>query len=820
MWAWLCAAAMGGEGGLVPGMASTPDQGWAGLDGGSGNETGSGLLAPEQDGGSVRAGEKGDGQGGLGRERDSGTEDEQGGQTEGAQEGRAEGVTTAGLRHEASAVGGAARPELVVQGKVLARGTRQPLAGASVRIGAGEGTETAADGSFTLAVTPGTHPLRVQCPGYQPLSQPLVVSPGGAPLIVRLEPRTSGERYETVVTAAPAEASEIPLRQEELTHTAGSLGDPFRVIESLPGVAQTTWPLPFYAIRGANPGDTGFFIDGVRVPALFHFALGPSVINPFFLDKLDFYPGGYPIDYGRYISGIVSAETAAPATDRLHVSADVRLFDAGGIAAMPFDNGKGTIAVAGRYSYTGLILSAFSSDYSVNYWDYQVRIEHTLGPGKLTLFAFGSGDHLDEASSCDQTTNCYGFLGEPNAIAPGLANLSFHRLQLRWAGALAGGRLTLAVVGGEDDSTISITSLFALPVGSRSYSVAPRIGEQWKLASWADLEVGADSEFQVFRPTSLVSLAGGFLAANYGRDLFHNRDAASSGVYAGMTFRVGERLQISPGLRYDGYFEQDASAYAPSPRLLVRLRVGPHDWLKVSAGEFSEMPSLPIGVPGFESFGLGSYGLQRSRQVSVGLESALEDRLGLDLNLDTSLFYQRLHVSDLRDTLIPDPEAPDLIEMREGDAYGFELMLRRPMKHQLYGWLAYTLSWSFRVIDGFIAPSDWDERHILNLVVGYRLPARYSLSARFHYNSGRPYPLYDERTQTVVGYTQLAAFPQLDLRVDKRFIFDNFVLEAYLELVNATMSREEYDVKLDNNGSLAESSYRLVLPSLGVHIEW
>lgn len=723
----------------------------------------------------------------------------------------------AGAPEVAAAPSQAGPVAVTLAGKVLARGTRQPLPGAMVHVGSGEGVETAGDGSFTIEVAPGDHPLRVQCPGYEPLTRKITVVAGGQPIVVRLEPRVVGERYETVVTAAPEQAPEIPLRKEELIHTAGSLGDPFRVVESLPGVAQTTWPLPFYAIRGANPGNTGFFIDGVRAPALFHFALGPSVVHPFFIDKLDFYPGGYPVEYGRYVSGIVSAETAAPATDRLHVSADLRLFDAGGIVATPFDGGKGTLAVAGRYSYTGLILSAFSNAYSVDYWDYQIRIEHTLGPGKLTLFAFGSADHLDQKSP-DVTD--YGFVNQANAIAPGLAQLMFHRVQLRWAGAFAKGRLTVAAVGGIDDSTVSITSLFSLPVGSRSYTLAPRITEQWTLASWADLEVGADSEIQRFHPTSLVGLAGGFLAANYGRDLFEDRNSLAIGAYTGLTFHMGDRLVISPGFRYDGYYEQGTSAYAPSPRLLIRVRVGAHDWIKATAGQFSQLPSLPVGVPGFESFGLASYGLQRSRQTSLGFESALEDRLGVDLNLDTNVFYQRLHVTDLRNTLIPDPEAPDLLEPREGESYGVEVMLRRPMKHKLYGWLAYTLSKSLRRVDGIVVPSDWDQRHILNLVVGYRLPKNYSASVRFHYNSGRPYPLFDQHTQTVVGYTSLSDFPQLDLRADKRFIFDSFILDAYVELVNATLSREEYDVKLNDYGNLSESAYRLVLPSIGVHAEW
>jgi len=708
-----------------------------------------------------------------------------------------------------------------LSGKVVARGTRQPLAGAQISLAVGDGTrastESAADGSFSLEALPGAHQLRVQYPAFVPLVRSVDIVGDVADLVLRLEPRPDGERYETVVTAEAPEEPVFAIKKEELVHTAGSFGDPFRVIESLPGVAQSTWPLPFYAIRGANPGNTGFFIDGVRTPALFHFALGPSVIHPFFIEDLEFYPGGYPVNYGRYVSGIVSANTATPATDRLHVSADVRLFDAGGIVASPFDDGKGTLAVAGRYSYTGFLLSAFSNAYALDYWDYQVRVQHTLGPGKITFFAFGSGDRLEQKNP-DQTD--WGFPGQETSMQPGLAKLMFHRAQLRWDGLAAAGHFSAAVVGGIDDSTVTLTSLFSLPVGARMYTLAPRLSERWTLARWIDVEIGADSEIQRAQPRSIVADVGGLTDAIYRTDLFRDRAIVSAGSYVGIGIHAGDRFVLSPGLRYDGYFEQGTQAFAFGPRLLARYRIGARDWLKATVGQFSQMPSLPVGVPGFESFGLASYGLQRSRQASVGVESALVDRLGLDLNLDTSLFYQRLHLTDLRDTLIPDPESADLLEPREGESYGLEVTLRRPMKHRLYGWVAYTLSRSVRLVDGIIVPSDWDQRHILNLVVGYRWPRNFSTSARFHYNSGRPYPLYSNLTYEVEEYIRMPGFPQLDLRGDKRFIFDKFIMDVYLELVNSTLSREVYDVKRQTTGALTESYYRLVLPSAGVHIEW
>ena len=183
---------------------------------------------------------------------------------------------------------------MIVRGVVLSRGSRDPVVQASIlvdTVGLGESDE---QGRFVIEVPPGRHRLQVQAPGFDPADVPLDLRTDGPDpsLTVRLMPRLSGERYETVVTAPVLAGAAVALVENDLTRTAGSLGEPFRVIESLPGVTQVAWPLSLYAIRGANPGNTGFFIDGVRLPALFHFALGPAVIHPHFLERMEFYPGG------------------------------------------------------------------------------------------------------------------------------------------------------------------------------------------------------------------------------------------------------------------------------------------------------------------------------------------------------------------------------------------------------------------------------------------------------------------------------------------------------------------------------------------------
>jgi hypothetical protein len=99
------------------------------------------------------------------------------------------------------------------------------------------------------------------------------------------------------------------------------------------------------------------------------------------------------------------------------------------------------------------------------------------------------------------------------------------------------------------------------------------------------------------------------------------------------------------------------------------------------------------------------------------------------------------------------------------------------------------------------------------------MPRGYAASMRFHFNTGRPYPLYDKRSGWV-DYERLPAFAQLDLRGDKRFVFDRYLMDVYVELVNSTRSREVFDEKRQADGTVVQRAYRLILPSVGVHLEW
>ena len=88
----------------------------------------------------------------------------------------------------------------------------------------------------------------------------------------------------------------------------------------------------------------------------------------------------------------------------------------------------------------------------------------------------------------------------------------------------------------------------------------------------------------------------------------------------------------------------------------------------------------------------------------------------------------------------------------EGKSYGIEFLIKKN-SGRLNGWLGYTYSRSLIKFDsdfrdeqingGDYFPANYDKPHDVSLVTNYKLSKRYSLSANFVYQTGRPvtYPI-------------------------------------------------------------------------------
>ncbi len=83
----------------------------------------------------------------------------------------------------------------------------------------------------------------------------------------------------------------------------------------MPGVAQTGGSAQII-VQGSSPDDTGYLINGHRVPIVFHFGGLSSVIIPEAVERVELLPSGYGPEYSRAVGGIIGLTTKEPKKDR------------------------------------------------------------------------------------------------------------------------------------------------------------------------------------------------------------------------------------------------------------------------------------------------------------------------------------------------------------------------------------------------------------------------------------------------------------------------------------------------------------------------
>jgi hypothetical protein len=170
------------------------------------------------------------------------------------------------------------------------------------------------------------------------------------------------------------------------------MGDPFRAVMLMPGVSSVVSGVAYPVVRGTAPAATGYFLDGVRVPLLYHLMLGPAVVHPDFIESVDFYPGAPPPEYGRLLGGAIDGKVRRPRDDRWHGTVYADLINAGGLVEYPVAKTETNFTVAGRVSYTAWLTAALANlamsstsearnRSSCSTSDYQARVEQVLWGG-------------------------------------------------------------------------------------------------------------------------------------------------------------------------------------------------------------------------------------------------------------------------------------------------------------------------------------------------------------------------------------------------------------------------------------------------------
>lgn len=597
------------------------------------------------------------------------------------------------------------------------------------------------------------------------------------------------------------------LTRREAQKLPGAFGDPFRAVESMPGVTSVASGLPYFYVRGAPPGNVGYFVDGIRVPVLYHAFAGPSVIHPAFIERVELHRGGYPARLGRYAGGIVEANTVSPFRE-LRGEASVRAIDAGAMGEAPFAGRRGTLLLGGRYSYTAALVSLLAP-LQLKYWDYQALASYELGSSDtLSLFAFGAFDY---AATDEEVT---------------VVGVEFHRLDLRYDHRFdESSSLRAAVTLGRDRSRAENGDLYTFsrigvtPAGEAGGSlrddlIAARVTLEHEPSDSLAIHAGLDAA----RDHLELDINPNLIEYPVLSRWFPSRNDDVVGAFTEFVFRPSNRVETRFGVRADLYRSLGNEALAAEPRVAATFDIS--RWIRIlhSFGLAHQPPSYaPPGIPGTQQVAGLQGGLQKALQASSGVEVSLP----AELVASASVFDQIL--LDLTDPIGTtgefDLETADTRSL--GSAQGLEVSLRRPLSRRLGGFLNATLSRSRRSHDTVESLAAYDRMLVANAAVAYELGAQWRVGARIYYQSGVPVrepstagPVYDSSRRA-------PGFFRLDLRGEKRWrLGQRGQIAVVAEVLNSTLSREVLRRNCNPTGCQDAAFGPLVLPSLGVEVAY
>ncbi len=642
-------------------------------------------------------------------------------------------------------------PPVSIAGRVrLSGGGSQPLGGATVRV---DGRDVATDtaGRFSLrGVPPGAYTLTVRAPGVRIDDVELVVVAGA---VVEVELWAAVEGVDSGIVGTyrrgRAEVSRRSVDSAELRAMPGSLGDPLRAVVNLPGTVRSPLESGWLLVRGGDPTHTAVYVDGVRVPLVYHLGGFTSVFHPAFVARVDFLPSGGGVRYGRGLAGTVDVVTRAPSAAP-EVRAGANLVFAGAYASAPV--GRARVSGSVRRSYLDGVASPFlpadAAGSIPQFWDWQARLDIDDDG----VFGFGFADVIT--------------LPLPDATA--VYELGTERVHARLRTPLG-------------SRTLLIAPSFAWERQSLVIDAGASVIRQERTGGGLRVELEDDGSSVIDGRAGVDVEAFGAVVRYDGIE--RAAPVVMPDVYADL--RIGNAAQVVAGLRLESLLVgEQGGRTGLSPGVAGLLPLGARAGLELELSGHHAPPAweLLLAVPEGASMELD--------QSWGGSAGAFWGAGAVDLSVEA---YGRLM------PVLAEIEADRSIDVGQGLAYGAELAVRAS-EGRLSG--SARLAWgrSFRREDSDApwAPSRFDQPVTAGIAGEVDLGRAWTVAGRFRYASGYlvetdPQLVVDALTLEVVEVEPFGRraedFYALDLKVSKRFSFRTWRLDAYLDLQNVTNHR-------------------------------
>ncbi len=775
-----------------------------------------------------------------------------------------------------------------ISGKVVDKETNESLPFASVVI---QGTTTGAltddNGDFAIEnLKPGLYNLQASFINYkqQVLFEIEVTNDRPAEVLIRMEPAVTDTKVINIVGSTLSNKEESPISARtigtnEIKRNPGGNRDISRAIRSLPGVAAIPSFRNDIVIRGGAANENRFYIDGIEIPNINHFATqgasgGPvGLINVDLIREVEFYSGAFPSARGNALSSVLEFEFKEARKDKYTANFVVGSSDIGVTVEGPTGDKSGLI-ISARRSYLQGLFSILGLPFLPTYNDFNLKWKYNINDkNQFTVIALGALDQFALNTKLASDTANEDFLSNKYLIDNLAINSQWnYMVGTKWDHF------------GEKGRTSFFLSRNMLSNGAYKY---PDNDESLaRILDYSSTE--AENKFRVehkrtFANDLKVLIGGGGEYAKYRLEndafFFNNaldttiRVSERSGLdlwkYSGFIQAskglLNNRVVLSGGVRMDGNLFNTTMSNPleqVSPRLSLKYRLKNGWSLNANTGIYNQLPAYTI---------LGNIrnGVLQNKdaryitnsQVVAGIEYDWSARNSLITLEAFSKQYKNYPISVSKGVSLANLGADfgvigneDVIFSGLGRAYGLEFLFQQRFYEGWYGIFSYTFVRSeFTGADQKYNPSSWDSRHLVSVTGGRKFGRDWEIGGRFQLSGGLPYTPDNVASSLLIanwdsfGAAQtdwsqinskrIKAFHQLDVRVDKKYFFEKWSLNIFLDIQNIygfeALLKPILDVKRDTQGNpvvdpndptryqaqFLDNTNGTILPSIGIIIE-
>ena len=734
-----------------------------------------------------------------------------------------------------------------ISGRVTDKKSEQPITGAAILLdGTTLGAIADTDGHFSIKDIPArSYNVRIQSLGYDPvIIYNVVISSGNEQILAaQMDAGKASTLNEVVVKSNPfAHSAATPLSiqtmsAQEIKSNPGGNFDVSRVIQAFPGVGGTSGSVGGYRndliIRGGAPNENVYYLDGIEVPVINHFATqgsagGPTgILNISFINDVNLYTSAFPAKYDNALSGILQIDQREANPTRVQSNFRLSATELAYSADGPISD-KLSFEVSARRSYLQLLFQALQIPIQPSYWDFQYKLNYkisknltfyTLAVGAIDDFSFLVPKNLTPENVYIIQSNPF-IKQRSYTNGYGLKKLTTHgNMSLTFSRNMLVNQLDKYL----DNQAPTATSQ-TLKVHSTEAENKLRLEVNTYKGRW-NYSYGAMAQYDEYKNDFYAQVRNAVTDSNgtvvtpavYYRSS-NNLNFIKYGLFGQVSGNFFDRkLTLSLGLRTDGNtFMTNGNDIGRqlSPRFSASYALTEKLKLNASIGRYFKIPTYTL--LGYTDTA-GRYVNKAMQYIQcdhyvAGLEYLPEWR-GARFTLEG--FYKEYahYPVSLTDGISLANAGGDfnvlgnepVTSNGKGRSYGVEFQFQQKLTKNLYAILSYTLYKSeFTNSNGSYAPASWDNRSLLSFIGGYKFSHNIELGVKFRYQGGAPYTPFDmtasQENYSVLGtgipdYTKfntlrLKGFNSMDLRIDKKWNRKKWSFDLYADVTNAYAAKE------------------------------